>query len=157
MEHILVSRDIRESVNLSCSVFKREMTGGFLEAVYHAIHLAERIGATVDLLLVLNPGSGLSSVNPLIDLETLARKHLELLIEKARSNGVNVRCHSTIGNFEEEVIRFITDNKISLLILGMPDAASGSAETFKDVLLKIGQNVPCTIELVRRKEPSSRR
>jgi len=157
MEHILVSMDIRQDADSPLPLLNQDDTGGFLAAVYRAIHLAERIKANVHILLVWYQEPASSPAGAFTGLEDAAKKHLELMIEKARSNGVSIHYHIANGNFEDEVIRFVAEKKITLLILGLPYGDSESSVEFNKALYAIRQNVRCAIELVRRKEPSSRR
>jgi len=157
MEHILVSMDIRQDADSPFPLINQDETGGFLAAVYRAIHLAERIKANVHILLVCYQEPASSPTDAFTDLEDTAKKHLELMIEKARSNGVNVHYHIVNGDFEDEVIRFVAEKKITLLILGLPHGDSEGSVEFNKALYTIRQNVRCAIELVRRKEPLKRR
>jgi len=157
MEHILVSMDIRQDADSPFPLLNQDETGGFLAAVYRAIHLAERIKANVHILLVLYEKQTSSPEDSLVGLEDAAKKNLGLMIEKARSNGITVRYYITKGNFEAEVIRFVAEKKITLLILGLPHGDSENAMLFNKSLNSIRQNVRCAIELVRRKEPLTRR
>jgi len=142
MEQILATTDIRQASAIPVSLSEQDMTGGFMGAVYRAIHLAERIKAGVHILSV-------SDQSDLTDPEEAAKKYLELLIETARADGITINYYTIKGIFEDEVIWFVRENKITLLVLGIPD---GVSESFKKSLGKIRQNVNCTIELVRRKE-----
>jgi hypothetical protein len=152
MEHILVSMDIRQDAESPLPLLNQDETGGFLAAAYRAIHLAERIKANVHCLLIYQKPAS-SQTDTFTGLEDAAKKHLELMIEKARSNGVSVHYYIANGNFETEVIRFVAEKKITLLILGLPHGESETALEFKKSLNAIRQNVRCAIELVRRKEP----
>ena len=157
MEHILVSMDIRQAADISFPLFQQERMEGFLGAVYRAIHLAERIHATVHILLVLTSKPPALAVDKADDMKRLARKHLDLMIEKARSIGITVYYYMTIGDFETEIIRFVAEHKITMLILGLPNSGAGTAAEFQRTLCNIRQNIRCTIELVRRKEPLTTR
>jgi len=157
MEHILVSMDIRQDADSPFPLINQDETGGFLAAVYRAIHLAERIKANVHILLVWYQEPVSSPAGAITGLEDAAKKHLDLMIEKARSNGVNIHYHIANGNFEDEVIRFVAEKKITLLILGLPHGETESSAEFNKSLYAIRQNVRCAIELVRRKEPLTRR
>ncbi len=151
-----MSLDIRQDADSLYPRLNQDETGGFLAAAYRAIHLAERIKAKVHCLLIYqNPAS--SRTDTFTGLDDAAKKHLELMIEKARSNGVSVHYYIATGNFETEVIRFVAEKKITLLILGLPHGESENALEFKKSLNAIRQNVRCAIELVRRKEPLIRR
>ncbi|MBI5592494.1 MAG: universal stress protein [Deltaproteobacteria bacterium] len=157
MEQILVCMDIRQDADGPFPLLNQDATDDFLAAVYRAIHLAERIKANVHILLVIFQKSASSPADSLIGLEGEAKKHLELMIETARSNGVNVHHYIAKGNFEAEVIRFVTEKKITLLILGLPHGDSENSVEFNKTLNGIRQNVRCAIELVRRKEHLTRR
>lgn len=145
MEQILATTDIRQAFAIPVSLSEQDMTGGFFGAVYRAIHLAERIKAGVHILSV-------SDQSALTDPDEAAKKYLELLIETARADGITINYYITKGIFEDEVIWFVRENKITLLVLGVPDGVSESAKAFRKSLGKIRQNLNCTIELVRRKE-----
>ncbi len=138
MEQILATTDIRQA---SAMPSEQEI-GDFFGAVYRAIHLAERIKAAVHILSVSDPSA-------LTGFEQAAEKHLGLLIGNARADGIAIHYYTAKGSFEDEVIRFVRENKITLLVLGIPE---GTSESFRKSLGKIRQNVNCTIELVRRKE-----
>jgi nucleotide-binding universal stress UspA family protein len=157
MEHILVSMDIRQDADSPFPLINQDETGGFLAAVYRAIHLAERIKANVHILLVWYQDPASSPADAFTGLEDAAKKYLELMIEKARSNRVSVHYHIANGIFEAEVIRFVAEKKITLLILGLPHGDSEGSVEFNKALYAIRQNVRCAIELVRRKEPLTRR
>jgi nucleotide-binding universal stress UspA family protein len=157
MEQILVCMDIRQDADGPFPLLNQDATDDFLAAVYRAIHLAERIKANVHILLVWYPEPAASLADDFKGLEDAAKKHLELMIENARSNGVSVHCYIVKGNFEAEVIRFVAEKKITLLILGLPHGDSERSVEFNKTLNGIRQNVRCAIELVRRKEPLTRR
>jgi nucleotide-binding universal stress UspA family protein len=157
MEHILVSMDIRQDADSPFPPLTQDETGGFLAAVYRAIHLAERIKANVHILLIWYQEPASSQVDAFTGLEDAAKKHLELMIEKARANGVSVHYYVSKGTFEDEVIRFVAEKKVTLLILGLPQGDAERSVEFNKALYAIRQNVRCAIELVRRKEPLTRR
>lgn len=157
MEHILVSMDIRQDADSPVPLLNQDETGSFLAAVYRAIHLAERIKANVHILLVLYGKAVSAPADAVVGLENAAKKHLELMIENARSSGVNVHYYLSQGAFEDEVVRFVREKKITMLILGLPDEESENSGEFKKTLYGIRRNVRCAIELVRRKEPITRR
>jgi hypothetical protein len=58
------------------------------------------IRANVHILLVCHQEPASSPADAFTGLEDAAKKHLELMIEKARSSGVNVNYHIAYGNFE---------------------------------------------------------
>jgi nucleotide-binding universal stress UspA family protein len=141
MERILVGMDIRETS---------------LGAVYRAIHLAMRIKAPVFILLVSNAEANSSGNEISKALEGSVRKRLELMIEMGRSQGVNVNYYVTQGDFEEEVIRFVEEKNVTLLVLGLAEDGSKTKTglEFRKTLSNIRKRVNCSIELVHQKESS---
>jgi K+-sensing histidine kinase KdpD len=148
MERILVSMNCRN---------------GSWGALSRAISLARRIDAKLYALLVLpsfekgacmeehNAGGG-------------TRERLELLIEIAKSEGSRIDYFISEGDYEEEVIRFVQQNRITLVIAESPDEESPHAERDLAQIRKIQHRIACRVELVsprkmqnlqhRRKQPS---
>jgi nucleotide-binding universal stress UspA family protein len=139
MERILVGMDIREAA---------------LGAVYRAIHLAIRIKASVHILIVSDAGAALSGEDVLSELEGSVRKRLDLMIEMGRSEGVTINYYVSQGDYEEEVIRFVEENNITLLVLGFLDdePKKKTGRDFRRSLSNIRKRINCSIELVHQKE-----
>jgi nucleotide-binding universal stress UspA family protein len=139
MERILVGMDIREAA---------------LGAVYRAIHLAIRIKASVHILIVSDAGAALSGEDVLNALEGSVRKRLDLMIEMGRSEGVTINYYVSQGDYEEEVIRFVEENSITLLVLGFLDdePKKKTGRDFRRSLSNIRKRINCSIELVHQKE-----
>jgi nucleotide-binding universal stress UspA family protein len=155
MERILVSMDVGRASFPASTSSDGASAEGFLGAIYRAIHLAARIGASVHVLLITDREHPLSRDELLTELEGAFRDRLELMIEKGRSEGITVNLYISHGNYEKEVIRFVQRNRITLLILGFPDVASEDPEavkTFNKSAARIHQSVDCTVELVQQKE-----
>jgi nucleotide-binding universal stress UspA family protein len=154
MERILVSMDSRKSMPPRLDKSREGVVSGFMGALYRAIHLAERINAAVHVLVVLDGEEGSAGQGTFADREDSVRQGLDLLVEKGRSDGVRVNCYIAHGDYEEEVIRFVKENRISMLVLGVPDTGSGDTESlqkFDKSLRRIRQGIDCMIELVQRK------
>ncbi len=124
MERILVSMDTRN---------------GAWEAWRRAIMLAKRIDARVYALLVLPP-DGNQAGHSGEKNESAIRTRLELLIELAQTEGVRVDYFISEGSYEDELIRFIDNNKITLLVVEVPDGESR--------IRKILHRIACRVELV---------
>jgi nucleotide-binding universal stress UspA family protein len=139
MEKILVGVDVGQS-------------GG--EGVKRAIQLATRIDARVSILLVSNPQAHPSQREVFQDLERSVRQRLEMLIQAGRVQGVEANLFMTQGDYLEEVIRFIHENEITLVVFGLPRAGSRAAEEFDQWLTGIRHRISCRIELVHEKESS---
>jgi hypothetical protein len=131
------------------------MRGACLGALYRAIHLAARIKASVDVLLVSNHSSCAPHEEILPEMERSFKNGLELLIERGKSDGVKVSHYVACGDYEEEVIRFVRDRRITLLVLDQTEHSPGAADSLREFersISRIRRRVDCSIELVQRKE-----
>lgn len=100
MERVLVSMNARQ---------------GAWEAFSRAISLARRMDARIYALLVLPPRA---ETRGSMDRNIAGvRERLELLIEAAKSEKIQIDYFISEGKYEEEVIRFIDQNKITLLVV----------------------------------------
>ena len=120
-----------------------------LWAAVHGINLARRIKAKVYVLVVTSsaePGGEEAYIQKTI------KKELEPLIDEARSEGVWIDFYVAYGKFHEEVIRFIKENKITLLIVGVLVSGKKTISAkFSDMLEEIRRRVSCRIEMVNEK------
>ena len=119
-----------------------------LFAGLHALNLAKRINAKVIFLLISPAGPGLS---PDSRKEAALKKRVAALIDDARSEGVAVDCYAASGDYEGELIRFVQDNKVTLLVVETPAGSPETMETFKNFLNKLRHRIDCRIEVVNEK------
>ncbi len=117
--------------------------------VVHGLNLARRIRARVFILLV-------SETRVAEGVERRLREDLqeeiESLIEEARSEEIEVELYMAYGEYDDEVVRFIKDNKITLLVLGVPlSKRGGTTSKFLDLVERIRGRVECRIEIVNEK------
>ena len=132
MEHILVCMTPRH---------------GAFGALGRAVALAKRITAKVSVLFVAAPPESQGQTTPpLAEME--ARRRLRLLVERARSEGVAIEWFVAEGNYEEEVIRFARDHKVTLLVSETTDAEGRQSERETQSLRQILHRVSCRVELV---------
>ena len=117
--------------------------------VVHGLNLARRIRARVYILLVSAP-RGAGSAEEFLRQDV--KDEIEALVEEARSEHISVDLYVAFGPYDEEVVKFIKDNKITLLVLGvpLPDTGSSSGKFF-DFIEKIRRRVDCRIEIVNEK------
>jgi nucleotide-binding universal stress UspA family protein len=117
------------------------------EALARAFALAKRIGAHLHVLLVRPTGekgrADLDAQN-----ETSLRKHLELRIEAAKAQGVQVEYYITEGGYEDEVVRFVNHNRITLLVYELRDGEHKSNERGSGALKAIRHRISCKVEVV---------
>lgn len=127
-----------------------------LDAGLHGVNLAKRISAKLFFLWVTSPNSkAMTTVQR--EARAMMKRRLESLIDQGRGDGVLVDYFVTEGVFETEVIRFVKENKISLLLVGSAAnsedgaAVSGFAETLENIRLRVN----CHIEVVHKKWPDA--
>ena len=83
-----------------------------------------------------------------IKLHAAIRERLELLIETAKSEGAQIDYFISEGNYEEEVIRFVEQNRITLVIADSPDEENPHSERDLAQIRKIQHRIACRVELV---------
>ncbi len=144
MERILVSMDCR--------------SGGW-GALARAVSLSERIEAKVYALLVTPP-----PVRELGAEESAATcgavlKRLEKLVQAARSEGVQIECYVSEGDYEEEVSRFVERERVTLAIVERPDDKDPLSERKQGQIRRLQHRIACRVELVspRKQHPEQRR
>jgi len=120
---------------------------GAWEAWSRAISLAKRIDARVYALLVLCPfpsaGYGHQEKEA-----SVVRQRLELLIELGKSEGVPIDYFISEGDYEEEVIRFVDQNRISLLVVECTDGENLQKCREDLPIRKILHRAKCRVELI---------
>ena len=126
--------------------------GGW-EALSRSIALAGRIDARVSVLRVVPPRqAGAAAPRQ----EDAVRNRLELRIEAAKSEGVRIQHFVAEGGFEDEVLRFVEHDRITLLVVeamdgdGRGDGRSLDAES--SWLQRIRHRVSCRVEVVSPKK-----
>ena len=140
MERILVSMEARQ---------------GAWEAWSRAIWLAKRIDAKVYALLVLPPSCADGGGDPGECLASPVRKRLELAIEVAKSENVPIDYFVSEGNYEEEVVRFVDQNRITLLIIEPPQRETRHPDRGPAPIRSLGHRTNCRVEVVslRKDQP----
>lgn len=139
MEKILVSIDCQEVA---------------LGAFYRAIHLAIRIKAMVYVLQVVDADKSPAGKDAQGQLDSTSKEILDSMIEMARSEGVTVNYYVTQGDYMEELVRFVRQKNITLLVLGFPDKGTKLSQNLaKSMLDGILKQVNCAVELVHQRAP----
>jgi RNase H-fold protein (predicted Holliday junction resolvase) len=62
-----------------------------------------------------------------------------------------VDCYITYGQYDNELVKFVKENKITMLVVGSPSPREGRFEDFEDLLEKIRHRIDCRIEVVHEK------
>ena len=122
-----------------------------LWAAVHALNLSKRINARIYLLLVLDPESKGTEESLVRKVEASMKSNLESLIEKGISDGIRVNYYISYGQYDNELVKFVKQNKITMLVVGSPTPQDGCFEDFEDLLEKIRHRINCRIEVVHEK------
>jgi K+-sensing histidine kinase KdpD len=109
-----------------------------LKGVYHALALAERMEAKILILQIENQkdenGSNIWKERVLLDL-----------VNTASQEGLAVSHHIAYGTMEKEILEFIKNESIELVVLGEEDQMAQS-------LIRIRTKVPFQIIQVKEKD-----
>ena len=122
-----------------------------LWAAVHALNLAKRIKARLYFLLVIDPAAKGSDESLIRQVEASMKSKLESLIEEGISDGIPVDYYITYGQYDNELIKFVKENRITMLVVGSPTPQNGRLEDFDDLLEKIRHRIDCRIEVVHEK------
>ena len=122
-----------------------------LWAAVHALNLSKRIQAKLYFLLVIDPVANGSEESLVRQVEASMRERLESLIEEGISEGIPVDYYITYGQYDNELVKFVKEYKITMLVMGSPIPQDGRLEDFDDLLEKIRHRIDCRIEVVHEK------
>jgi len=122
-----------------------------LWAAVHALNLSKRINARLYFLLVIDPSGKGSDESLMRHIEASMKSSLESLIEEGISEGIPVDYYITYGQYDNELVKFVKENKITMLVVGSPTPQDGRFEDFEDLLEKIRHRINCRIEVVHEK------
>ena len=127
------------------SMSPRHATWG---ALSRAVSLAKRIDARVYALLVLQSSTGAIGGDGGTYSESEVRQRLEFLIGLAKSDGISIDYFISEGNYEEEVIRFTEENKITLMVAEHPIRDPRNPDHDSTSFKKILHRIRCRVEVV---------
>jgi len=127
---------------------------GAWEALSRACSLARRIHVRLNVLLVSPPPmQNLSHSDA--ELEATVRQRLELLLEVFKSEGIHINYFVTEGVYEEEVIAFVHNNKVTLLVYEVSEGDARGADRDSVSLRSIRHRIACRVETVAPKKTYS--
>lgn len=117
----------------------------------HALNLVKRIKAKVLFLLVFPPPTKEIKRPFEEEIAVSVKRRLESLIEEARSDGIAVDYYLVYGDYENEIVNFIQENRITILVIESPGEQGHLSEAFKFFLEKMRHRIDCRIEVVNEK------
>jgi nucleotide-binding universal stress UspA family protein len=127
-----------------------------LWSVIYALNLAKRMDVKISVLLVIeSPALSDEEGGPKKN-ESAIKPRLEKLILDGRSEGTPIDYFLSYGLFKDELIKFIQEKKISLLVMDFPlPDRKGASEKLPEILGEIKLRTHCRIEVVHKKDVKS--
>jgi nucleotide-binding universal stress UspA family protein len=122
-----------------------------LFVVIHALSLARRINAKVFFLLVFPAAADQPGKTRKEEEAATVKRSVDALIDEARSDGITVDYYTAYGDYENELIRFVQENKVTLLVIEGATGTKDAAEDFKNFLDRLRHRINCRIEVVNEK------
>ncbi len=124
-----------------------------LGAGLYALNLAKRIQAQVYVLRVGRQPEHQDNADPGVTDAREQGNPVELLINQARREGLNVSYYLADGPFENETVQLIQEKGITILVVEPPTKGGDAAmRDFRNVLDNIRLRVDCHIEVVNQRE-----
>lgn len=120
-------------------------------ALSRACALAQRMDVKLNVLLIV-PSTRHVLSHAEQQMEEDVRKRLGLHIEAAKSEGIRINYFLAEGSYDEEVIAFINNNKITLLVHELPEGDARTTEKEYATLRTIRHRVSCRVEVVAPKK-----
>lgn len=128
-----------------------------VSAADYAFNLAQRIQAKVFFLMIDSHPAAQADTAADSGGEPALQEELKSLISTSSSReGVKVDFYVASGQYESELINFIRQNRITLLVVGFPAADQQEATAlFLERLMRIKQKINCRIVIVSEKISST--
>jgi nucleotide-binding universal stress UspA family protein len=117
----------------------------------HAINLAKRMGGRVTVLRILPIDRSGENLSQQHRSQGPFQERLDTFIEQERSQGVSVEYHIANGNYEDELVNFIREAKVDILVLAAPHLLRRGRRQRESSISSIRHRVNCRIELVYEK------
>ncbi|MBU2550058.1 MAG: hypothetical protein KKB20_16740 [Proteobacteria bacterium] len=123
----------------------------------HALNLAKRISAKVFFLLIFPYPPRQSGPHTEGQDEATLKRGVEGLIDEARSDGITVDYYTAYGNYESELVGFVQEKKVTLLVVENEPGQGNHAQRSKELLDKLHHRINCRIEVVNEKPNAQER
>ena len=125
-----------------------------VSALARGLSLARRLRGTLFVLATSHgPGTRCPDGGTHIPNQEVEER-LRLLVERARAENLAVEVYVAEGRFDEAVVRFCKEHRITLWIVGVPGKEDrGSGKRMVDIH-KIRHRVGCPVEMVHPKRSS---
>ena len=131
-----------------------------ITAAQYAIVLAKFLGASFDAIYVINTKALEDLVRGHIflkaeeseyekDLRGDADRYLKHVAQLANSKGVKVDTHSYEGSGHKEILNFVKENDIDILVVGEISSIRSRRDEFYDETERAVRSVPCSVIIVK--------
>lgn len=127
---------------------------GAWDALSHACFLAKRINIELNVLLV-TPKSDQQRSHSETKAEDELRRSMALHVEAAKADGIMINYFIAEGDYEDEVINFVNQNRITLLMHETQDGDGRSGGRKTSSLRTLRHRVACRMEIVAPKKHNS--
>lgn len=128
-----------------------------LWAAVHALNLSTRIKSRLFFLLVIDPSEKGKDERVMCPMAASMKSSLDSLVEEGISDGIPVDYYITYGQYDNELVKFVKENRISILVIGFPPCQQGRFKDFDNLLEKIRHRIDCRIEVVHEKTVKKRK
>ncbi len=112
----------------------------------YALNLAKRMQVKISILLVSDPSVSENGPKKKGKNAFSIKTEIEKRIAEGRSDGIYIDYYHTCGSYKDEIIRFIQENKIDLLVIER-HITDNMSEFIEEIKLR----TYCRIELVQPK------
>lgn len=129
-----------------------EPAHGSVSAAVYALNLAQRIQAKVSFLLICASSGPTLCRRDGQEVLEVEEELKALLIDSRRSTGLQADIYVTHGSYENELINFVQENRITLLVIDFPPPGlQEGASIFLDRMMRIKREINCRVVIVSEK------
>ena len=121
-------------------------------AFIYALNLAKRMQLNISVLLVTGPSGTRKEKKKTPSKLSPIKVRLEKLIANGRLEGLSIDYYLACGTFKDELIKFIQEKRINLLVIDFLDPGRKiGGDNFQEILEEIKLRTDCRIEVVHKK------
>lgn len=130
-------------------LFATDLSAAGANAAIYAVTLAERFGAQIDVLNVIQDDA-IEHPDRLYDLQAHFFKALEALVPQEAREFCDPRTFVTVGKAHDQILEHIKERSIDLLVLGIHKSSHLSMEMRTSGAFRIIVDADCPVLTIRR-------
>ncbi|HCW75681.1 MAG: hypothetical protein AUJ48_04640 [Deltaproteobacteria bacterium CG1_02_45_11] len=119
-----------------------------LWSLVYALNLAKRMQIRISILLFSNSSVSVHAQQEKTNSKFSIKTEIEKLIAEGRSDGIYIDYYHTCGSYKDEIIKFIQEKKINLLVIEKHITDKNLSEFIEEIKLRTSGR----IELVQPKD-----